>query len=159
VTYLENEPLENVRRLPLYSERYVLAVHRDHPLATRRAIPWKKAVREHLCLLTDDMQNRRIIDAVAASIGEKIEPVATANSFLVVLSHLLQGGWASIVPHTFFEMFADEDKLVPIRLIEPIHSQLVGLVMSDRDPSTPAARALRAAVVAADLEADLSDRF
>ncbi len=32
ITYLENEPLENVRRLPLYREHYVFVTRREHPL-------------------------------------------------------------------------------------------------------------------------------
>jgi len=159
MTYLENEPLEHVRRLPLYAERYVLVVNRDHPRAGRRTISWRAAFAERLCLLSDDMQNRRIIDAVAASIGIAVEPALTANSFLALLSHLRHGGWASIVPHTFFDLVAETDTLVPIRLVEPAHSQVLGLVLSDRDPESPAARSLRAAVVAADLEADLRERF
>jgi DNA-binding transcriptional LysR family regulator len=159
MTYLENEPLENVRRLPLYAERYVLVVSRDHPQASRQKIPWKAALGERLCLLTDDMQNRRIIDGVAASIGMRADPALTANSFLALLSHLRHGGWSSIVPHTFFDLVAETDGLVPIRLIEPVHSQMIGLVLSDREPESPAARALRTAVIAADLESDLSERF
>ncbi len=159
MTYLENEPLERVRRLPLYSERYVLVVSRDHPRASRRTISWKAALGERLCLLSDDMQNRRIIDAVATSIGMQVQPALTANSFLALLSHLRLGGWASIVPHTFYKLVSETDTLVPIRLVEPVHSQMVGLVLSDREPESPAARALRTAVVAADLELDLRERF
>jgi DNA-binding transcriptional LysR family regulator len=159
MTYLENEPLEHVRRLPLYTERYLLVVNRDHPRASRRTISWRAAFGERLCLLSDDMQNRRIINAVAASIGIAVEPALTANSFLALLSHLRHGGWASIVPHTFFDLVAETDGLVPIRLVEPTHSQLLGLVLSDRDPESPAARSLRTAVIAADLEADLRERF
>jgi DNA-binding transcriptional LysR family regulator len=159
MTYLENEPLENVRRLPLYSEGYVLVVPRDHPLAGQRTIAWRRALGERLCLLSDDMQNRRVIDAVATSIGMKLEPAVTANSFLALLAHLRHGGWASILPHTFFAVFGGDDALVAIRLVEPAHFQQIGLVLSDRDPPSPAARALRAAVVTADLAADLGDRF
>lgn len=32
LTYLENEPLERVRRVPLYHARYILAMRADHPL-------------------------------------------------------------------------------------------------------------------------------
>jgi DNA-binding transcriptional LysR family regulator len=102
ITYLENEALEGVVRLPLYAERYVLAVDRNHPLARRRSVSWATAFSERLCLLSDDMQNRRIIDAVAQSLELTAAPTVTANSFLALLSNLRHGGWASIVPHTLF---------------------------------------------------------
>jgi len=43
VTYLENEPLQNVRKVPLYRERYVFVVRRDHPAAAGPTIGWKEA--------------------------------------------------------------------------------------------------------------------
>lgn len=57
VTYLDNEPLENVHRTPLYRERYVFVVHRRHPLASRSTITWAEAAADRLCLLSEDMQN------------------------------------------------------------------------------------------------------
>jgi DNA-binding transcriptional LysR family regulator len=69
VTYLENEPLEHVRRAPLYRERYVFVTHRTHPFAGRRSLTWREAVAQRLCLLSGDMQNRRILNNIAASAG------------------------------------------------------------------------------------------
>src|SRR3546814_2810461 len=43
LTYLENEPIENVRRVSLYRERYKLAVPANHKYARRKAVSWLEA--------------------------------------------------------------------------------------------------------------------
>ena len=46
--------------------------------------------------------------------------------------------------------------LVGIDLVEPMHGQVIGLVMTDRDPLPPMANALIAATGGADLEDGLA---
>ncbi len=144
ITYLENEPLENVRRVPLYIEHYVLITHRDSPLAHRSTVTWAEAAAEKLCLLSEDMQNRRIINNVFASVGVIPNAPIVSNSFLGVYSHIRNGGWSSIVPHTFAHLFEGPRDLASIALTEPCHSQAIGLVLSNREPPTPMASALLA---------------
>jgi DNA-binding transcriptional LysR family regulator len=156
MTYLENEPLENVRRLPLYRERYVFVAHRDRVDAMRGTITWREAAAHRLCLLSEDMQNRRIINNLTASIGVTMRPEIVSNSFLDICSHLRHGEWASIVPHTFFYVFGGAPDLVAIDLVEPVHGQSIGLVLSDLDPPSPMAGALLGSIGDTDLEADLA---
>ncbi len=156
VTYLDNEPLEHVRKVPLYRERYVLVARRGHPAAANATITWKEAAAQNLCLLSEDMQNRRIINKVAASIGVEIKPGIVGNSFLAVLSHVRYGEWASIVPHTFAHLFADAADLVAADLVEPSHTQSIGLVLSDREPVSPMSGALLNAVASVDFEGYLT---
>ena len=74
VTYLDNEPLEHVRRFPLYKERYIFVTSGGSRYAGRRTISWREAAEERLCLLSPDMQNRRIIDAVFNSLEIEAKP-------------------------------------------------------------------------------------
>jgi len=156
VTYLENEPLEHVRRVPLYREHYVFMTHRGHPLAARKSVTWKEALTQRLCLLSDDMQNRRIINNVAASLDLEITAHVVSNSFLGICSHLRHGDWSSIVPHTFSYVFGGLQDLVAVDLVEPVHEQAIGLVLSNREPSSPMASALLASVLESDLHFDFS---
>lgn len=158
ITYLENEPLENVRRVPLYREHYVFVTRREHRLAARSSLSWTEAAGEKLCLLSEDMQNRRILTNLLASIGIAITPSVVSNSFLAIYSHLQHGEWSSIVPHTFSYMFGSARDLAAIELIEPTHSQSVGLVLSDREPPSPMASALLASVLEGDLAMPFSRR-
>ncbi|HET8699101.1 MAG TPA: LysR family transcriptional regulator [Gammaproteobacteria bacterium] len=152
VTYLENEPLDNVRKVPLYRERYVLAARRGHPATVNTTITWKEAAAQRLCLLSEDMQNRRIINNVAASIGVQIEPHLVSDSFLAILGHLRHGEWASVVPHTFVGAFIAGGDLVAVDIIEPVHTQLEGLVFSDRAPLSPLSAALLSSIADVDFE-------
>jgi DNA-binding transcriptional LysR family regulator len=158
ITYLENEPLENVRRVPLYRERYVFVTRREHPFAARGSVTWTEAAGEKLCLLSEDMENRRILTNLLASIGIAITPSVVSNSFLAVLSHLQHGEWSSIVPHTFSYMFGGVRALAAIDLIEPTHSQSIGLVLSDREPPSPMASALLASVLEHELHLPFASR-
>ena len=62
VTYLDNEPLGRVNSVPLYQERYQLLIAADAPLGNRATVTWTEVAQVPLCLLTPDMQNRRIIE-------------------------------------------------------------------------------------------------
>jgi DNA-binding transcriptional LysR family regulator len=152
MTYLESEPLENVVRVPLYRERYVFAAHREHAVAAYETISWREAATQRLCLLSEDMQNRRILNRLAESIGVSMKPEIVSSSFLGICSHLRHGEWTSIVPHTFFHAIGGAPDLVAIDLVEPAHSQLIGLALSDREPPSPVAASTRHA----DLEAEVA---
>ncbi len=142
LTYLENEPLVRVRRVPLYSERYMFLTNKLGRLGSRASISWREAAQENLCLLDEGMQNRRVLNNVAYLAGVELSPSVTSNSFLGVCSHVCAGGWASIIPHTFSYIFYGCKDIVMLDLVDPVHSQTIGLVISDRDPLPPLARAL-----------------
>jgi DNA-binding transcriptional LysR family regulator len=101
VTYLDNEPLARVRCLPLYQERYVLLTQRDGPFRRRSVVAWTEAETLPLCLLTPDMQNRRILDMHFREGGAEIHTAIETNSLVTLWSHLRLGHWSSVVPHTF----------------------------------------------------------
>jgi DNA-binding transcriptional LysR family regulator len=155
VTYLDNEPLEHVRKVPLYRERYVLVARRGHPATANATITWREAARQRVCLLSEDMQNRRIINKVAASIGVNINPDVVSNSFLAILSHVRHGEWASIVPHTFARLLSVAGDIAAVDIVEPVHTQVIGLVLSDREPLSPMSGALLSSVADVDIERDL----
>jgi len=153
LTYLDNEPLAQVRRTPLYLERYLFATAVNGALAGRAQISWREAAGTRLCLLSDDMQNRRILNAVFEQQELDFRPDVVANSFLAVLSQLRTGAWSSIVPHSFAHLFGEQRDIALIPLVEPTHRQSVGLVTSDREPAPPMARALEACARAVDFSA------
>jgi DNA-binding transcriptional LysR family regulator len=74
ITYLANEPLRGVRTLTLYEEHYVLLTPATDTFADRDEVTWAEVATERLCLLTPDMQNRRIVDGIFAGAGAGAEP-------------------------------------------------------------------------------------
>jgi DNA-binding transcriptional LysR family regulator len=148
LTYLDNEPLKDVRRLPLYRERYVFVTSKSGQLGAMSRISWRQAAAQKLCLLNETMQNRRILNKLAASLGVTLSPGVTTNSFLAICSHVKSGVWSSIIPHTFARIFKGCEELALVSLVDPAHSEMVGLVASAKDPLPPLARAFWACAAA-----------
>jgi len=142
VTYLDNEPLARVRTLPLYRERYMVVTRPEGVFRGRDVVTWSEAAGLPLCLLTPDMQNRRILDMHFHEAGAEIRASVQTNSLVTLWSHLRFGHWATVVPHSFLLLLGDMAGLTAIPLVEPDASHLIGLVASDRDPLPPVARAL-----------------
>jgi DNA-binding transcriptional LysR family regulator len=69
LTYLENEPIGKVRTIRLYNESYRLLTSPDGMFGDQDTVTWKEVGQVPLCLLTSDMQNRRIIDRALRSVG------------------------------------------------------------------------------------------
>ncbi|HQT47562.1 MAG TPA: LysR family transcriptional regulator [Acidocella sp.] len=146
LTYLDNEPLENIRQIPLYRERYVFVTRRGNRHAERSSITWAEAAQEQLCLLGEDMQNRRIIDRIASLGGLRLEARIVSNSYFGICAQLMQGECASIVPHTFLSVFGSTPELIAIEFTETAISHSIGLAVSSRDPRSPVINALIALV-------------
>ena len=144
LTYLDNEPLTHVRAIPLYRERYRLVTPADGPAGSLTQIPWREAADLPLCLLTSDMQNRRIIDGHFRAAGAVVRPRIETNSLITIWTHLRRGGYSSVLPEAMLGVVGDADGLVTIPLVEPDASQSVGLIVPDRDPPTPLAAAFLA---------------
>ena len=80
LTYIDNEPLGKVRTMPLYQESYRLLTSPDGMFGDREQVTWKEVGQVPLCLLTPDMQNRRIIDRALRAAGTEATPTLTSNS-------------------------------------------------------------------------------
>lgn len=142
ITYLENEPLGRVVTVPLIEERYHLVVSKGSAPANRTSITWREAAGLPLCLLTADMQNRRIINRHMAEAGASIAPRLESNSMIVLFTHVLAGKWASIMPLEAARSFGFSDRVEIIPLVEPEVSHSVGVVAVERDPNTPLVSAM-----------------
>ena len=151
VTYLDNEPMERVRAKPIYLEEYVFLTPADSPYAARDSITWKEAAGASLCLLTPDMQNRRIIDGVFRSVGATPRPSVETNSIFNLVSHATSGQWSSIVPRQLLRFFGIPERTRALELIEPTARRTIGYIMADRDPPSPLARNLLAMVLPPDI--------
>jgi len=142
VTYLDNEPLGRVTRIPLYAEFYRFLCAPDAALADRDRVTWAEIAREPLCLLTGDMQNRRIVSQHLADAGAQAVPRIESNSTIALISHVLTGAWATVAPMRLAALFADGGRLAAIPIVEPEAEHLVGLIAARRDPQTPILAAL-----------------
>ena len=137
LTYLDNEPIEGMRAEAIYMERYCLLVRTDHELVNRASITWAEAARQPLCLLTPDMQNRRIIDRAFRAAGCAPVPRLETNSVINLCATVHLMGMASIIPEYFLEVIGPMSDVRAVPLAEPLVEHTVGLVAVDRDPVSP----------------------
>jgi DNA-binding transcriptional LysR family regulator len=142
ITYLDNEPLGRFNAVPLYCERYWLITAKDSPLGCRAKVTWADVSQVPLCLLTPDMQNRRIVEQLLHAGGTDPQAALESDVMIVLLSHVRTGRWASILPQKVVETFGltDEIRAIPIGDPEIVHT--VGLVVSEHEPTTPLIAAL-----------------
>jgi len=143
ITYVDNESLGRARSIPLYTEQYRLLTSQDSPLGQRDSVTWAEVSRIPLCLLTPDMQNRRIIDKLLREAGgAEPEPTLESNSMIVLFSHVRTGQWASVMPEKLAETLGLTERLRAIPIVEPDAVHIIGLVVPDRDPMSPLVAAL-----------------
>ena len=141
VTYLDDEARHRRECVPLYEESYALLISASDPRAGRDQIGWEELGDLPLCLLTRDMQNRRIVDGLLAAAGVHAEPRVESNSNVALVGHVLTGRWASVVPAKLAEMLSAGGALASIP-ISGGRAETIGLVVVQRDPHTPAVAAL-----------------
>jgi DNA-binding transcriptional LysR family regulator len=142
LTYLDNEPLGRVKTVLLYREEYRLLTSAESVFGNRNCVTWAEVGKIPLCLLTPDMQNRRIIDGLLRSAGAEPSPTLESNSMIVLFAHVRTGRWASIMPAKLADTLGLTDSVRSIPIVEPAATHAVGLVVPDREPTTPLITAL-----------------
>jgi DNA-binding transcriptional LysR family regulator len=142
LTYLDNEPLGRVTAIPLYRERYRLLVAADAPLGDRQTVTWTEVAQVPLCLLTPDMQNRRIIERLLRDTGINPHITLESDSMILLYSHVRTGRWASVMPARLAASLGLTDVLRAIPIVEPEATHTIGLVAPAREPMSTLTAAL-----------------
>jgi DNA-binding transcriptional LysR family regulator len=142
LTYIDNEPLGRMRAVPLYLEQYRLLTSESSPLGDRDKVTWAEVAKIPLCLLTPDMQNRRIIDSLLHAAGGQPDPTLESNSMIVLFSHVRTGRWASVMPEKLADTLGLTERLRSIPIVEPEVVHQIGLVVPPREPMAPLASVL-----------------
>jgi DNA-binding transcriptional LysR family regulator len=142
ITYLDNEPLGRVRSVPLCTERYRLLTFAGNPLGDRERVTWAEIGRIDLCLLTPDMQNRRIIDRLIRKGGTEPAPILESNDVILLFDHVKSGHWATVLPEKLVKTLEVAAPLRSIPIVEPEAVHEIGLIAPQRDPVIPQVAAL-----------------
>lgn len=142
LSYIDNEPLGRVRGVPLYDESYCLVTAATAPLGDRLDVAWRELEGIPLCLLTPDMQNRRILDGHLREAGVTISPTLESDSMIALFGHVRTGRWASIMPARLAETLGLAAPIRAIPIVEPDVRHRIGLLVANREPHTPQVEAL-----------------
>jgi len=148
LTYLQGPEPTGVLAVALYEERYRFATRSDGPLGDRRTVRLAEAVAQPLCLLHRGMLNRRILDRHLVRLDLTANPVATSDSYAGILSMVAHGGLASIVTDSHFAFIGTDMDIILIEIQDLPEPNRVGLLVSDREPLAPIAKAAMAAAQA-----------
>ena len=145
LTYLpQGEASARHRMLPLYQERYCLAIAAAAASGFGDTVGSAEMGQVPLCLLTPDMQNRRIVEARLRAAGSWSDATLETNSIIVLMSHVRTGHWASVLSLGLADAFGLPAgiRLIPIEETGPVPT--IGLLYPQRDPVAPLTAALLA---------------
>ncbi|CAD6880324.1 Transcriptional regulator Veis_4918, LysR family [Methylomonas albis] len=135
LTYLDDPRLKGFNIQPLYRERHVLlALRPDHSLL-KRELNWLEIAELPLCLLTPNMQNRRLIDGAFRDACIKPNIVLETDSIFALYSHV-RSGLYSVVPHSMLNVAQYQPDIVAIPLY-PALTREVGLIIRRQDMLSP----------------------
>lgn len=137
LTYLDNEPLGVVTTIPVYAERYLYLTAEDLP---GERVRWGDLDGGRLCLLTPDMQNRRIVEDALRGSGAAVTAVVETNSISALISYV-RAGWPSIVPDAWVALYGVPDGMAAVPLVAPTIAHSVGLVTRVTDLPQPLVKA------------------
>jgi DNA-binding transcriptional LysR family regulator len=85
----------------------------------------------------------------------RVRPVFETNSPFALLQHLTTTRWSTVLPHTYLAVMGELKGLRSLRLVDPDVTHQVGLVVAEREPLQPLARALRAVAALPDVRLKL----
>lgn len=155
LTYLEEQNLERFRVLPLYRERYVLLARDAAALNNCSSMSWRDAAKLPLCLLTRNMQNRRIVDAAFSRAGVCARVVVETDSVFALYSNVRCAEIYSIMPHSLLALFELREELTAIPL-KPELNRAIGLIALNGAPVAPIVAAVWGISKPIDLESQFN---
>ena len=155
LTYLDGEPLGPVRRLPVYEEHYLLLAPEDSELARAGSATWAQAAAVPLCLLSERMRNRRILDEIFAANGATVAPALETDSVAALYAHLATRTWYSVISHAWLHMFGVPAGMRVLRLHGTPQAPRIGLVVPRRDPEPMLVRAFTESTRQVDVRGEL----
>lgn len=128
---------------PLMEDPFVLACHRDHPLATRREVHWHD-LQDHLLIgVSRHSGNRTILDNALATSGVRLNWFYEVNHLSTSLGLVETGVGISVLPR----LATPQEPHPTIRTMpisDPVVSRTIGIVERRNGRLSPAAAKFKA---------------
>ena len=157
ILYPDQQDTADLLVTPLYHEQPVLIAGAELLGGEAETIAWSEAVQLPLCLLTQGMRGRRLIDDALATHGLQVTPQLETDSVAALFAHVRTGRWASIVPQPWIYTLGVPAGVRVLGLRRPSVTALIALVTNRAEPGSLLARALRATAREARIGATLSE--
>ena len=136
LTYLDDPRLKGFKALSLYRERYVLLARNPDPSLIKSNLSWADIAGFPLCLLTQNMQNRSMIDAAFREANVTPNIMLETDSIFALYAHVRSAGLYCVVPHSMLNQFAMHEEITALPLM-PELSREVGLIVRRQDLPSP----------------------
>jgi DNA-binding transcriptional LysR family regulator len=136
LTYLDDPRLKGFRTLPLYRERHVLLARSPAPRLIKSNLCWRDLAELPLCLLTQNMQNRRLIDAAFREADIIPNVVLETDSVFALYAHVRSATLYSVVPHSLLNLFEMRQEVTALPLL-PELSREIGLIARRQELASP----------------------
>lgn len=154
VTFLDDKALAGFQVHPLYVERYVLVARDAAVLGGRAALSWSEAAALPLCLLTANMQSRRIVDAAFRQAGATPHVRVETDSIFALYAQLRCSDLCAVLPHSVLSLVELRQEM-SVAALTPQLSREIGLVVRREAALAP----VTAAALALALQVPLQQRF
>ncbi|SFI35995.1 DNA-binding transcriptional regulator, LysR family [Paenibacillus sp. UNC496MF] len=118
---------ERLAALPLYEERFYLAVAPDHPLANAASVPFRDAERLPVIWFPQDHKCRQLIEATCKSSGIAMNPIIETNTIESIFSLVGSGAGVSILSKSLIQLYGSE-KIRAIPIVDPVLRREVVIV-------------------------------
>lgn len=138
ITYASNEMPKGIISRPLYDERYVVLAPPGVFSSKSETITWREAAGLPLCLLSQDMRNRKIVDEEFSRLGLAPRPILETNDFTAAIAQVAEGSAATIAPEVLADILPHAQGIRRYQLVEPSLAEPMAIVYLDQDPQPPA---------------------
>jgi len=141
ITYLDTRSNRYGRSQVLYSEEHELLIRRGSRYSGRAKVAWEDLLKLPLCLL---VPNTRIFGAEESEILNEAlarTPHIVTSAIWMVMDHVRNGGWATVLPRPVRVMIAGDPELEAIPLPMTGDPPSVGIVLPKTTPRSPLAEA------------------
>ncbi|MEM7412085.1 MAG: LysR family transcriptional regulator [Myxococcota bacterium] len=126
---------------PLLEDRFVLICRRDHPLAERKRLAWRKLTGHPLVFVGSASGNRPLLEAALTDAPPRLDVQYEVQRSSTAVGLAAAGVAAAIVPALAVQAGA-HPKLRVVPLVEPVVSRSLVLVTRKGGELSPAAAAL-----------------
>jgi DNA-binding transcriptional LysR family regulator len=142
ILYPDSHDTDELLVTPLYQEHQVLVVGSELLAGKSDTISWSDALALPLCLLTEGMRGRRVIDDALDAQGLVVSPQLETDSVATLFAHVATGRWATIVPHTWIRALGVPAGASVLRLHDPSVTAPMVLVTNAAEPGSVVTRTL-----------------
>ncbi|MCK9509149.1 MAG: LysR family transcriptional regulator [Pigmentiphaga sp.] len=126
---------------PIFTENFVLAVHKDHPLANSKKIGWEALSNERFMTVDKNSGNRLLIEAALAKSGKHTESVIEVSHIMSLLGMVEAGLGVAAIPRLALPL-TTHPTIVALPLNNPRVTRTLGLITRHGKSLSPAAQLL-----------------